>query len=338
MGVTAKKHKIILDVDTATGLSAADIDDGLAIALALVSPEIELLGCTTCGGNARAHQATTCTLRILEVAGRGDIPVAEGRNSPLFQDASASHEYFDDRGIRYQRFWEKMPPLPDPTIQPSPLKAHEFIIQMVQKYPGEITVVQEGADTNLALALLVEPEIAPLVKEVVQMGGSFRQVNRESVGTIDMPSHIRQFIRLNTRFDPEATEIVIKSGIPFTFVTGNVTTRVFLSQEDVNRIEAVDTPFHKFLAYTSRPWVTFYNEIRKRPRGACMHDPLTLATVIDPSLCRFVHMHCDLQRFRRREDPYLYTNSLPPQVRVAIDVESERFEKFLCDRLSSPVL
>src|SRR5436309_11717285 len=100
------RQKVILDVDTATGIPAQEIDDGLAIALALASPEIELLGCTTCAGNCRTRLATRNTLRILEVGGRSDIPVAEGRDMPLLQDARASLESCEGRSERWRDHWE----------------------------------------------------------------------------------------------------------------------------------------------------------------------------------------------------------------------------------------
>jgi inosine-uridine nucleoside N-ribohydrolase len=146
----------------------------------------------------------------------------------------------------------------------------------------------------------------------------------------------RHVLRFNTEFDPDATEIVVRSGIPFTFVPDTVTRHVFLRLEDLDRIEAVGTPYHRFLGYTSRPWVQWYMDIRKQP-GAMMHDPLTLAVVIDPTFCMFVPMRCDLERFRRWEYPYLYASGDSPQVRVAADVDAPRFEEFLVDRLATPL-
>jgi purine nucleosidase len=334
-----KKHKIILDVDLSNGIPVQDIDDGIALALALTSREIDLLGCTTCGGNCRTHEATKNTLRWLELAGREDIPVSEGREEPFIQDVRASFQYLEARRLLYSHYWNNMPTLPEPSHSASPLKAHEFIIKMVERNPGEVIIVTEGSLTNLALALLVEPEIAPLIKEVVHMGGSFSQQNfNDSSSTTDTPRSMwRYVLRMNTEFDPEATEIVIRSGIPFTFVTGEVSSRVFLREEHIERIEALETSYHKFLAYTSRPWIRFHIEERHTP-GAPMYDPLTLAVVIDPSFCKFVDMHCDLVRFRRWNYPYLYVSSDKPQVRVAVDVDENRFEEFLINRLTSPVL
>ena len=333
-----EKHKIILDVDTGTGKPICDIDDGIAIALALASPEIELLGCTTCGGNVRTHESTINTLRILEMAGRGDIPVAEGREDPFIQDVSGSFEWLEARSESARHFWyDNMPPLKDPTISPSPLNAHEFIIEMVKKHPGEVTIVKEGSLTNLALALLVEPEIAPLVKQVVHMGGTVGPVNWEG-GPPVIPRRLwRDLLRMNTEFDPHATVIVIRSGIPFTFVDG-VSGKTFLRPEHLDRIGAVGTPWHDFLEYTSRPWVEWWSMGQAERDGACMWDPFTLAVVFDPSFCRFVHMRFDAERFLKWEYPWMYTSPDSPQVRVSMEpVDVERFESMMVERLASPL-
>ena len=340
-------HKVIMDVDNALGM-LGDVDDGLAIALALASPEIELLGCTTCGGNCRAHESTINTLRILEMAGRGDIPVAEGRDRPLMQDVSASFDLIEQRRAELTPiYWSKVPPMPEPTLRPVPLKAHEFIIETVKKHPGEVTIVKEGALTNLALALLIEPEIAPLVKAVVHMGGSVGYpcwaADPESPGYAAW----RYVLRMNTEFDPDATEIVVRSGIPFTFVTDTVTLRVKLCGQDLDRIQTVGTPYHRFLATAVRPWLEYnahdsnrYDHFAagdQQRDGIYMHDELTLGVVFDPSFCKFVDMHCDLERFRNWEYPYLYPGGETPQVRVAVDVDAGRFEKLFVDRVAAPL-
>ena len=343
-----EKHKIILDVDLANGMPVRDIDDGLAIAMALTSPEIELLGCTTCGGNCRTHESTINTLRLLEMAGRADVPVAEGREDPFLQDVSASFDYLEGRTAKYRDFWKDMPlieqygvggtpPEAATTLSPSPLKAHEFIIEMVKKYPGEVTIVKEGSLTNLALAVSVAPEIIPLVKEVVHMGGHVGPMDWDRPGMPDSPPHLwRDTIRMNTNFDPEATVIVVRSGIPFTFVTG-VSRDVMLTLEDVDRIEAVGTPYHEFLAQTSRPWVEFNMAVRNHA-GAPMWDPFTMAVVFDPSLCYFVDLRFDSERFLAQEYPYLSISPDSVQVRVSMaPAQVDRAHELLIERLIAPL-
>ncbi|MEM7537718.1 MAG: nucleoside hydrolase [Chloroflexota bacterium] len=331
-----KKHKVILDVDNATGIPVCDVDDGMTIALALASPELDVLGITTCAGNCRTHESTHSTLRMLELAGRSDIPVATGRELPFIQDVTASFEYLDQRRAQHAYYWQDVPPLPDVTLQPSPLKAHEFIIEMVKQHPGEVTILKAGSHTNLALALLVEPEIAPLVKAVVHMGGDtgtpWWADNADD--SINNPEIWRDIVRMNQVYDPEATEIVVRSGIPFTWVTAKVSARVLLRMAHVDRIQAVDTPYHQFLANVARPWVQWEIDVCER-QGAPMWDPLTLATIIDPTFCTFVTMRCDLDRFRNWEFPYLYPSPDTPQVQVSMDVDIARFEEFLIERLTS---
>jgi len=337
-----QRHKIILDVDNALTV-ANDTDDGMAIALALNSPEMELLGITTCAGNCRTWQSTENTLRMLELAGRGDIPVASGREDPLLQHVKPHFQYKETKDARRRAiYWAGMPPPIEPSLQPSPLKAHELIIELVEKYPGEVIIVKEGSFTNLALALLVEPEIAGLIKEVIHMGGAFKPegVDPSAAGwsTPDCPADVwRYVLKFNTGYDPEASAIVFKSGIPLTFVTGNVTGQVFQYREDLERVRAVGTPFHQHLYEGGLPWLEWSVKERELV-GAHMHDPLTLAVVIDRSFCTFQNMHIDVDKFLAGEFPWLYKSDKEPQVSVAVDVDKERFERFLADRLASPLV
>ncbi len=336
------KHKIILDIDNAFTLPAQDTDDAMALAPALTSPEIELLGITTCAGNCRTWESTKNSLRMLELAGKENIPVAAGREKPLLQSAEASFEYLEAKTAGPERkYWDEAGSPIDPSISPCDLKAHEFIIEMVKKYPHEVVIVKEGSFTNLALALLVEPEIAPLVKEVVHMGGSFADRANDDwaeSGTPDIPGYVwKNILKFNTEFDPDATEIVIRSGIPVTFIPGEVTSKVFQRLEHIERVKKVNTPFHQHVYKYGQPWVEWSVKERKL-EGAQMHDPLTLAVVIDPTFCKFSTMHCNLQRFRDGNYPFLVMDDLEPQCKVAVDVDAQRFERWLADRLASSLV
>lgn len=341
--VIIQRHKVILDIDNAFTIPAQDTDDAMALALALTSPEIELIGVTTCGGNCRTWESTENSLRMLEIAGCGSIPVAAGRETPLILNVEPSLQYLEAKTASQERsYWDSMPTPVKPSLEPSPLKAHEFIIENVIEYPGEVIIVKEGSITNLALALLVEPEIAPLVKEVVHMGGFFmpEEVDIADLfgGTPDIPAEAWQYVlKFNTEFDPEASAIVFGSGIPFTFVTGNVTGQVFQYLDDMERIRAVDTPFHQHVYEAGYPWVELSVKERKLV-GAHMHDPLTLAVVIDRSFCTFENMHIDVAKFLAEEYPWLYRSDGEPQASVAVDVDKERFERLLADRLVSPLV
>ena len=338
-----QRHKIILDIDNAFTIPAQDTDDAMALALALTSPEIELLGVTTCGGNCRTWQSTDNSLRMLELAGCPNIPVAAGRDQPLILNAEPSFQYLEAKtASRESVYWDSMPTPFKPSLQPSSLKAYEFIIETVKKYPSEVIIVKEGAMTNLALALLVEPEIAPLVKEVVHMGGSYRpkdaDVSRISFSSPDIPALAWQNVLLfNTGFDPESSAIIFKSGIPITFVTGYVTGCVFQYLEGMERIRAVDTPFHQHVYQAGNPWVEWSIKERKLV-GAHMHDPLTLAVVIDRSFCAYEDIHMDVDRYLSGKRPWAFASDKESLAKACVDVDKERFETFLADRLASPLV
>jgi purine nucleosidase len=280
---------------------------------------------------------------MLELAGRGDIPVAAGRENPLITNVEPHWQYTDIKDARrVAKYYGHLPTPIEPSLKQSPLKAHELIIEQVKKHPGEVIIVKEGSLTNLALALLVEPEIAPLVKEVVHMGGGYIpegvDLTKRMSSSPDVPADAWRYVRkFNTGYDPESSAIVFKSGIPVTFVSGIVTSRVFQYREDLERLRELDTPYHQLLYDAGLGWLDWSIAERKLA-GAHMHDPLTLAVVIDRSFCTFQDVHMDIDKFMAGERRWLYKSDKEPQGRVAVDVDKERFEKWLADRLASPLL
>jgi uridine nucleosidase len=161
--------KIIIDTDPG-------VDDAMAIFFALRSPELDVIGLTTIFGNVHTDLATTNALRLLEIAGRADIPVAPGTDHPLAGPFKGPVPYVhgdDGQGNTH---------LPPPTTAPLPITAAQFIVEQVMAAPGEITLVPIGPLTNIALALRLEPRIAQHVKAVVLMG-----VMRSAPATLPPP-------------------------------------------------------------------------------------------------------------------------------------------------------
>jgi purine nucleosidase len=327
--------RIILDIDNATGMAARDVDDGLALTMALASGDFDLLGVTTCSGNCYARESTDITLRMLELAGRTDIPVGAGRDMPMLLDVGPHFQRLAQASAAAAAGWHGAVALPPASGSITPVPAYRLIIDMVRRYPGEVVIVKEGALTNLAVALLVDPGIAPLVKGVVHMGGSIEPWWESYLGRMD-PEMWRHVIKLNTVYDPEATAIVMKSGIPMTYVTINVCSRVRLRPADTDRIAAVGGPYHAFLADASRRWVD-YVDYQDGSEGAAMWDLLTLALVAHPEFCECVTMRQDADRFRADRYPWLYASSDGPQAQVTVGVDVAAFEAYLMRSLTTPI-
>ena len=333
--------KIILDIDNALTIPAQDTDDAMALALALTSPELELIGCTTCAGNCRTSLSTTNTLRLLDIADAGQIPVAGGREEAFIRNRESHFEYLEKKTAgKEKKYWDGLPEPTAVTLSPSSLKAHEFLIHTIYKHPRQMTIVCLGSFTNLALALLTDPELADQVKAVFHMGGILESELDPHFRwqTPDIPDEIwRTTLRFNTAFDPEASAVVFRSKIPITLITANVTTRVFQYRQNMDRLLEADTPFHRQLHRWGTPWVEWSMAERKLP-GAHMHDPLTIGTLIDPNFCRLEDMSVDVKALLDGRSDWLKNEPGKHPVRAAVDIDAARFESFLAQRLASPVL
>ncbi len=188
----AAAKKIIIDTDPGT-------DDALAILLALNSPELDVRALTVVPGNVTAQQGLENALKLASLTNRCDIPVAGGAQHPLFQKLITAELWHGANGLANVE-------LPASKCKADPRFGPDLIIQMIHESPHEITLVPVGPLTNIALALLKDPSIVPLVKEVVIMGGSI------SGGNVNAAAEA------NIYNDPEAAQIVFQAGWRLTMV------------------------------------------------------------------------------------------------------------------------
>jgi len=268
--------RVIFDTD----FSVPPQDDGMALALALKSPELQILAVTTVAGNDTMQRATSDALRELEIAGRTDIPVYRGANRPWM------HEKSDWAATVHGKWWSDEPP-PTPPGGFAKRKAEnesamDYIIRTVNANPGQITIIAIGPLTNIAMAIRQEPGFAQRVKSLAIMGGAIASL-------ADGGGNITPNAEFNIWVDPEAAQVVFRSGIPIVLTPLNVTRKTNFTKEYFDKIIAVDTPLTRLMkdrmsaGYAANP----------NRRGA-MFDELTVASLIDPTLVKTVDLMVDV--------------------------------------------
>jgi inosine-uridine nucleoside N-ribohydrolase len=260
--------RIILDCDPG-------IDDAIAILLALASPELDLAAVTTVAGNVSLDRTTANGLRVLELAGRTDVPLAAGCDRPLVRtaegDASDVHATDGLGGVG----------LPPPSARPVAEHAVDLIARLVVEQPT--TLVAVGPLTNVAVLLARHPEAAARIAHLVVMGGSGRGGN------------VTPAAEFNAWADPEAASRVFSSGIRTTVVGLDVTQRATLSRAEVDRIGAVGR-----VGKAAADMLRFYLDFAEGEgrEGVAMHDPLAVALLLDDGLVTYddvaIEVECGL--------------------------------------------
>ena len=327
--------RIIIDTDPGNGIPGADVDDALAIGLALRSPEVQLEAITVVAGNVSVDRGVDCVLEVLEAAGATHVPVHRGAARPLVQDPTAWRALLERRrdDEDAQRLWRDVHLTPA-RKRPAESSASKALVDLVNASPGEITVVAIGPLTNLAMAMALDEDWADKVKQIVVMGGAF-----------NLPGVLQE---LNAAYDPEATHRVLSSRAPMLLVPLDVTLQTFMRHADIDRLDEVGTPLATYLGRTVRPWVTWL--AKRFDRDGCpLHDALTLAALIDPGVVTTreaavdIELRGSLTRGRTvswgpdDEETLAAGLHLPEvrQVSIASDVDNDRFMKLLLDRLTA---
>jgi inosine-uridine nucleoside N-ribohydrolase len=273
----AAPQKIILDTD----FVVPPQDDGMALLLALNSPELKILGITTVAGNDTVARATSDALRVLEIAGRTDIPVYRGAGLPMRHEKSG----WSMSGV-HGRWWSTGPPPPPPggfaKTQAARGTAADLIVRTVNANPGEIVIAAIGPLTNVATALRRDPGLAAKIKRLVIMGGAIASLP-------DGAGNMTPNAEFNIWVDPEAAKIVFRSGVPITLTPLNVTRKTRFRRQDYDRIVSVETPVTALIREQLGP--TF---ARDPDHASQIYDELAIASLIDPSLVRTVDLFVDV--------------------------------------------
>jgi uridine nucleosidase len=253
------KHKIIIDTDPG-------VDDTMAIYFALNSSQIELVGLTTIFGNVDVDMATVNALKILEIAGRTDIPVIKGAENPLTSLYSGPVPFVhgDDGQGNIN--------LAPPETRALPGTGAQFIVDQIMNNPGEITLIPIGPLTNLALALRLEPEIIRNVKEVIFMGGNAL-----------CPGNATPAAEANIHNDPEAADLVLGADWPVSMVGLDVTHHVNMTNEILGEFTRLSNPLAAHISKIIGFYRDFFEKTNKID-GIYVHDSSAIAYFLDRKL------------------------------------------------------
>lgn len=253
-------RKIIIDTDPGQ-------DDAVAILLALASPdELEVLGITAVAGNVPLPLTAKNARIICELAGKPDTPVFAGCDAPLKRKLVTAEHVHGKTGL-------DGPQLPSPKMPLQAQHAVDFIIETLRREPlGSVTLCPIGPLTNIAAALQRAPDIAPKIAEIVLMGGAYFEVG-----------NITPAAEFNIYVDPEAAEIVFKSGIPLVVMPLDVTHKVLTTKSRTQPLRDMGTHAGRMVA----EWTDFFERFDKEKYGsdgAPLHDPCVIAWLLQPEL------------------------------------------------------
>ena len=253
--------RYLLDVDPGH-------DDMLMILLA--AQHLELVGITTVAGNQSLEKVTNNTLKILELAGLERLPVAKGMGASLLRRTHYEPTMHGESGLDGFRF-------PEPSLGLHPSHGVDFLIDQVTSH-ADVAVIATGPLTNVATAILLEPKIVDRIPMLSLMAGSITFGNATAAA------------EFNVFADPEAADIVFRSGIPIKMCGLNVTRQAGASEADIERIRALESEVGRVVA----DLLTFFLGALRGRYGldtASLHDPCAAALLIEPSLFTLEPMH-----------------------------------------------
>jgi inosine-uridine nucleoside N-ribohydrolase len=303
---------IILDCDPGH-------DDAIALLLAIASPEVELVGVTTVSGNQTLDKTTANALRVLEFAGRSDIPVYAGADGPFVRERDVAAHVHGESGL-------DGPDLPPPSGAAEAQHAVDYLADEIRRRDGKITLVPTGPLTNVGLLLALHPDARP--ERIVLMGGAIGEGNRTPAA------------EFNIWADPEAAERVFAEGLDTTMVGLDVTHRALIEDRHTERMRSagrVGAMVAELMDFYARFHRSRYPDLH----GSPMHDPVCVAHLIDPTLMDIreasIEVDCSTGPSwgRTNVDWRNREHFGPPNAKVGLDIDGDRFAELVVERISS---
>ncbi|ATY78145.1 pyrimidine-specific ribonucleoside hydrolase RihA [Aeromonas veronii] len=251
-------------------------DDAISLILALASPELDVLAVTTSAGNQTPDKTLNNALRILTLLGCDDIPVAAGAPKPLARELIIADNVHGESGL-------DGPKLPDPAFAPQAMTGLELMAKCLRESLEPVTLVPTGPLTNIALLLAAHPELKGKIARIVLMGGAAGAGNWTPAA------------EFNIYVDPEAADIVFKSGIPITMCGLDVTHKAQVMDEDIERVRAITNPVAQCVAGLLDFFMVYHRDPKWGFAGAPLHDPCTIAWLLAPELFHGVECRVDIE-------------------------------------------
>ncbi len=306
--------KVILDCDPGH-------DDAVSIILAASKVStLNIEAITTVAGNVEVEKNTLNALRICDIIGLDDVPVAQGADRPLIREKEIAEEIHGETGL-------DGPNLPDtPVKEKVEQHAVDLIIEKVLASDDDITLVPTGPLTNIAMAMIREPKIIPKIKEIVLMGG----------GTFGNWTPTAEF---NIYVDAEAAKIVFESGVPITMFGLDVTHQALATQDIISDLAKIDNEVSEFvvelLKFFAQTYKDYFGFL-----GGPIHDACTVAYLIDPSIFDIQHTHVDIETkgdftYGVTSVDLLETTGKTPNVQFATQLDEEKFWGLFTSALES---
>ncbi|HET9682383.1 MAG TPA: nucleoside hydrolase [Candidatus Limnocylindrales bacterium] len=310
--------KVILDVDTGT-------DDAVALMVAALSPDLELVGATTVNGNTTVDVTTENTLRVFDWIGLPATPVHRGMDRPK---ARTPMEQRNPARRIHGDILDLPPVSRGAALQPG--HAVDWLIETYLASAGDIVLCPVGPLSNIAMAIQREPRILEAIPQIVLMGGAHDHGNMT-------PS-----AEFNIWMDPEGARIVVNCGRPIRMVPLDATHRALVSEEDAGRLRALGTPAGEAAARFVRKRIEGYDATQPMPHrlgAAPVHDALAVCSIIDPSILTTHHIPVDVEvdaelSVGRTVCDFRFRGGKPANVDFATDADEPRFVAMLLEILA----
>ena len=302
-----KRIPVILDGDPGH-------DDAIAWVLAKASPQLDILAVTSVCGNQTIAKTTYNTLRIMTLIGL-DVPMAMGREKPLIGDPIIAPTVHGESGL-------DGPALPEPAYVPVEMDAAELMAKILEESDEPVTLIPTGPLTNVAALLMTHPELKDKIAHIYLMGGGIDFGNWTPAA------------EFNILVDPEAADVVYRSGIPITMAGLDVTEKALIRPDDFNRIRALGNPVSDVVA----AWLDFFYQFHLSLgySGAPVHDAVAVAALTHPEMMEMKDYYVEIElsgdycRGMTVADK-LGLSGKKPNVRAIMNIDRDAFADLLVE-------